>query len=721
MSQECILVVDDSREMVDYLTKDVLPSFDYTTIFAYDGQTGLALIRKKQPDLIMLDFNLPEMTGIDVLQQMARESISIPVILMTGYGSELSAIKAFRLGAKDYLIKPFTIDEVEETIDRSLVETRLLHDKAKLVEQLRRVKVEMSRQTSEMNTLFNIGKALTSLLSVTKVLERVLEAAIYLTKAEASTIWLLDENGSELRIYDHNGRLASSHSIAQSAKIDTPVSEVFRTGRPLRQSGPSGKGLKIKTGFFAHALLYTPLKLRGKTVGVLGVNNHSILQSFSKRDEFLLSFLADYAAIALENARVFQETDRALANRLEELNTLIEITRTITSSLDLDEVIQLTINQVHASWNIEASSLWLLDENTQTLRVLANVGTAPEILETLEISSSEGIVGHVVTTEKWIYTNDVETNRLHYRQVDDMTGFDTRSILCVPLISSGKVIGALQLLNKIDADFDEQDIERALAIAAAIAIAVANALLFDKAEFGKQQLEAIKDHFVATVSHDLRTPLNTISGFASSLVDIGPLNKQQTMFVERIAKATDQMMNLVNDLLELARINIQYKSMQQQCDISEIVKDANYEFQSIATARNILLLFKVDDNLPLILGDPIQLRRAISNLIDNAIKYSLDGKKIVITVVHKSSQVVISVCDQGLGIQKEDLPFIFEKFYRGRNLDQENIGAGLGLAIVKMVTELHGGQVYAQQCKNAGAEFILQLPSIGKIIDNQHI
>ena len=484
MSQECILVIDDSREMVNYLTRDVLPSFGYATIFAYDGQAGLTLIKKKQPDLIMLDFNLPKMTGIDVLQKMAQESITIPVILMTAYGSELSAIKAFRLGAKDYLIKPFTIDEIKETIDRSLVETRLLHDKAKLVEQLRRVKVEVSRQTGEMNTLFNIGKAITSLLSVTKVLERVLEAAIYLTKAEESTIWLLDEGGSELRVYEHNGRLVSSHSVAKSSKIDTPVGELLRTGQPLRQSGLSGEGLKIKTGFFARALLYTPLKLRGKIVGILGVNNRSVRQSFSKRDEFLLSFLADYAAIALENARVFQETDRALANRLEELNTLIEITRTITSSLNLDKVIQLTIKQVHASWNIEASSLWLLDKDKKTLRVLANVGTAPEILETLEISSSEGIVGHVVTNEKWIYTNNVDQHQLHYHQVDDMTGFNTRSILCVPLISSGKVIGALQLLNKIEADFDEQDIERALAIAAAIAIAVANALLFDKAEFG---------------------------------------------------------------------------------------------------------------------------------------------------------------------------------------------------------------------------------------------
>ena len=119
---------------------------------AYDGKSGLEIIRNKKPDLVMLDYNLPQMTGLDVLQQMAQESLKTPVVLMTGYGSELSAIEAFRLGAKDYLIKPFTVDEIVETIDRALVETRLLHDKAELAEEIRRLKVEMSRQNNEMRS-----------------------------------------------------------------------------------------------------------------------------------------------------------------------------------------------------------------------------------------------------------------------------------------------------------------------------------------------------------------------------------------------------------------------------------------------------------------------------------------------------------------------------------------------------------------------------------------
>lgn len=489
MSGEFILVIDDSREIVRHLTETVLPSFGYHTMHAYDGQAGLDIIREKKPDLVMLDYNLPQMTGLDILQQMAQESLKSPVVLMTGYGSELSAIEAFRLGAKDYLIKPFTVDEIVETIDRALVETRLLHDKAELAEEIRRLKVEMSRQNNEMRTLSNIGKAITSLLSVDDVLQRVLEAATYLTSAEECTIWLPDNEGKHLRPYDRQ----TSHRPNAQAPIlpmaDSPAGEVMQSGRPLRQSSMSGQGMKVKSGYFAHAVLFVPLQLRGITLGVLGVSNRSAYRAFSKQDEFLLSFLADYAAIALENARVFQAADQALATRLDELNTLIHITQTITASLDLQEVIHLTIQQVHDSWDIEASSLWLLDEPAQTLRVLTNVGTAVEQLSKIELKVDQGIVGHVVQTGQPLYTNDVANDSHHYREADQKTGFDTRSLLCVPLIFRDQVVGAMQLLNKIDGDFDVVDLERARAIAAAIAIAVSNALLFDEAESRKQQLE----------------------------------------------------------------------------------------------------------------------------------------------------------------------------------------------------------------------------------------
>jgi two-component system NtrC family sensor kinase len=808
MSGETILIIDDSKEIVKHLTEFVLPAYGYETLHAFDGQTGLQLIREKKPDLVMLDLHLPEMTGTDVLQQMAQDALSTPVVLMTGYGSEQSAIDAFRLGAKDYIIKPFTIDEIVETIDRALVETRLLHDKTELAGQLRRAKVELSRQAHELETLSNIGKAITSLLSVDQVLERVLEAAVQLTEAEESTIWMPDTSGEYLLAYGSKSGEADSSGYQKLSVTDSQVGQVFQTGRPLRQSRSSGQGIKIQAGFFARAILFVPLKLRGVTLGVLGVSHRVAFRSFSKQDEFLLSFLADYAAIALENARVFQAADLALAGRLVELNILSEIARTITSSLDLEEVVRLTIQQVHNSWRIEASSLWWLDESSKHLKVLANVGTPFDILNGVRLPVDAGIAGAVARTGKWIYTNDVASHPLHYRQADELTGFKTYSILCVPLVFRGQVVGAMELLNKIDGDFDDQDVERALSIAAAVAIAVSNALLFQEAETRKQHLEATlehsnnpilitdaagkmhllnqearnrlhllpeaigkpvaqvihspdlvalltepfndlpndlmltdgtiwlprvapipghgrililqdithlreldkaKDHFVATVSHDMRTPLNEIGSLAARLGEAGPLNDEQAELTAQIWQASQKMTGLVDGLLELAKVNTGLEQQSQPCDVLEIVSEVVHDFQSQALIRRVSLVLTAEPNIHPIQGHPAQLRRAVSNLVDNAIKYSPPDQEVEVIVSGGTQNVLVKVCDHGEGIAESDMPHIFDTFYRGKEVEGHE-GSGLGLALVYSIAQAHGGKIWVESGNGAGSTFLLQLP-----------
>lgn len=809
MSDECILVIDDSREIVKHLAQAVLPTFGYKTLYAHDGLTGLKLIREGKADLVVLDYNLPGMTGIDILQQMAQEGINTPVVLMTGYGSELSAIEAFRLGAKDYLIKPFTIDEVVDTINRALSETRLQHDKEELAEQLRRIKVEMRRQTHEMNALSRIGKAITSLLSVDKVLERVLEAAMYLTNAEDSTIWLPDPSGEQLKSYQRPGWDGDPAHILASESL---AGHVIEKGRPLRESTFSGRGVQVRPGHFARAILYVPLSLRGVTIGVLGVSNISLFRAFSQRDEFLLSVLADYAAIALENARVYQATDQALAARLEELNTLIDITQTITASLDLDEVTRMTIKQVHNSWDIEASSVWLLDETEKQLRVLTNVGTPMEILSQVKVPLGQGFVGHVAQTGKWIYTNDAHAHPVFYSEVDELTGFNTRSLLCVPLLFGGRIIGAMQLLNKVNDTFDDQDVEQAMTIASAIAIAVTNALLFKDAATRKQHLEATlehtnhpifimdnknrvlllnqnartrlnltkdavgkpasqvlpfpklaalieaqadkseinqlevefpdntiwtpeiasipnlgqilvlqdisrlkalnkaKDNFVTTVSHDMRAPLNTIIGFINGLEDVGTLNDQQQMFVERTLNAAEYMRALVDGLLELAQFSAELDPHHVPCDLKQIAQTVIDELQGQALARQVRLSLEMANGIGWVYGDAAQLRRALSNLVDNALKYSpVQGAVVMRVTAVLPSHVLIAVQDQGTGIDEADLPFIFDKFYRGQG-KEEITGTGLGLALVKTIAQSHNGLVWAENRKTGGATFYLQLP-----------
>ena len=502
MSGERILVIDDSKEIARHLTQQLLPTLGYETLQAFDGRSGLQLIRQEKPDLIMLDLNLPEMTGIDILQVMSRESLDIPVVLMTGYGSEKNAIDAFRLGIKDYLVKPFTVDEVVTAINRA-VSARNGEDAVEEISagsptpasQQNLANEGLRRQLNQMQTLFGIGKVVTSLLGVDQILERVLDAAVYLTNAEESIIWLPEAGSGTLRAYARKGGSDGSEKQLLSLSMrDSQVGQVMRSGRPLRLYTGTGQGFKVKTGYLARAIMYVPLMVRGKALGVLSVTNRLSPRAFSERDEFLLVALADYAAIALQNARTFQATDQALAAGTDELRTLVQITRMITSSLKLDEIVRLTIQQVHDSWKIQASSLWLVDEESQSLRVVDNVGTPKDMLRQFQVPLGQGIVGYVAQTGKPILTNDVANHPLHYRQIDAKTGFSTQQILCVPLVFRENIIGALQLLNPANGEFVEKDVERAEALASAVAVAVSNALQFQQAEARQHQLELTLEH-----------------------------------------------------------------------------------------------------------------------------------------------------------------------------------------------------------------------------------
>ena len=182
----------------------------------------------------------------------------------------------------------------------------------------------------------------------------------------------------------------------------------------------------------------------------------------------------------------------------------------------------MTIKQIHESWKVHAASIWLYDEARQTTRILTNFGTADEdILSRFEVPVGKGFVGHVIRTGKWIYTNEVDEHPLHYKAIDMETGFTTRSLLCVPLIFRDKVVGALQLINKLDGKFNEPDVERARSIGSAVAIAISNAQLFERAEMRQKQLEATLENIgLPTVLVDREDRLLLINRQARELLRV---------------------------------------------------------------------------------------------------------------------------------------------------------------------------------------------------------
>lgn len=310
MNDEIIFVVDDNRQINDFWTSKILPSLGYKTLSAYDGKTALDIIKNNEISLMLLDLQLPDMSGLDILRHLSSEGRYIPSILITANGSEHIAAEAFRLGVEDYLSKPVDADQLSEAITRALTESRLRREKAILTAHLK-------RQLSWQSVLTKIGQSVTSSLKHDQVLRRIVEAAIHITHAEEGFLALLDEESGQLYL-----RAAKNMDREKSQTMRLPVSDnliaqVFKTGKPVRTTTQSDEGplIKVVTGFLVHSLLHVPIQSKGKTLGVLSVVNHTSQRSFKEKDEVLLISLADYAAVAIENANLYSKAQDEIAER----------------------------------------------------------------------------------------------------------------------------------------------------------------------------------------------------------------------------------------------------------------------------------------------------------------------------------------------------------------------------------------------------------------------
>ena len=310
MNDEIIFVVDDNRQINDFWTKDILPSLGYKTLSAYDGTTALEIIRDNEISLMLLDLQLPDMSGLDILRKLSSENRQIPSILITANGSEHIATEAFRLGVEDYLSKPVDTEQLGEAITRALTESRLRREKAILTTHLK-------RQLSWQNVLTKIGQSVTSSLEHDQVLRRIVEAAVHITHAEEGFLALLDEESGQLYLRAVKNMDREKSQTMRLPVTDSLIAEVFDTGKPVRTSAQlDGEPLiKVVTGFLVHSLLYVPIQSKGKTLGVLSVVNHTNQRVFKENDEALLISLADYAAVAIENATLYSKAQEEIVER----------------------------------------------------------------------------------------------------------------------------------------------------------------------------------------------------------------------------------------------------------------------------------------------------------------------------------------------------------------------------------------------------------------------
>jgi two-component system NtrC family sensor kinase len=225
-----------------------------------------------------------------------------------------------------------------------------------------------------------------------------------------------------------------------------------------------------------------------------------------------------------------------------------------------------------------------------------------------------------------------------------------------------------------------------------------------------KELDRIKTDFVNTISHDIRSPLTSIYGFIGLIDRVGPINRQQAEFIRHIQSSVQHITALINDLLDLNRVEADYDLQMAEVRLADIIKPAisDLEYQISEKMQEVVL--SLPDDLPVIVGNALHLQRMVGNLVENALKFTPPMGRIDVRCRAEAGQTILEVADNGPGIPLADQPHIFEKFYRGSNTSQVTNGTGLGLSIVKSIVEKHHGRIWLES-SSLGTTFTVILPT----------
>ncbi len=294
MSGEKILVADDRRENLVFLADSVLRPEGYRVVTAIDGREAFSKAQAEKPDLIITDLKMPRMSGLEMMIALRKAGNNVPVILTTFYGSEQTAIQAFRLGARDYLVKPYDMEDMLESVERALIEVRLRRETNDLKEgaEIRR---HLEGRVRQLNSLCGIGKALNAIHDPDGVMRVAVDAAIYLTGADRGQLLLTDPGTDHLEV---RAVRDSSEPRAKSVRedgADVIAARASQTGQAVLAERSAGKE-KIPS-------LAVPLRTEKGIVGVLSIDAKPA-HPLDENDSYQMGILANFAAVALHNAQL---------------------------------------------------------------------------------------------------------------------------------------------------------------------------------------------------------------------------------------------------------------------------------------------------------------------------------------------------------------------------------------------------------------------------------
>jgi signal transduction histidine kinase len=473
----------------------------------------------------------------------------------------------------------------------------------------------------------------------------------------------------------------------------------------------------------ARSVVFAPLVREGQGIGAIFVSR-DIVSPFSEREIALLQTFADQAVIAIENARLFQELQsrtEQLGESVEQFRALAEVSQAVNSTLDLDQVLSTIVTRAVQLSATNFGAVYEYEEADKQLRLRATYGLDADVVEAMlakTLKLGEGATGEAAQTRAPVEVANVGSAAESFdgdlQKVIERAG--VRSLLAIPLLREGRVLGALSVSRTVTGAFPPEVTELLQTFAAQSAVAIQNARLFREIAQKSRELEIASQHkslFLANMSHELRTPLNAILGYTELIVDkiYGEVPQKITDVLDRVQKSGRHLLGLINDVLDLSKIEAgQLTLTLSDYSVHDAVQSAVTAVESLAREKGLRLVVDIAAKLPVGRADERRIVQVLLNLVGNAIKFTEQGE-VTVRVSRENGFFMVSVSDTGPGIPAAQHERIFEEFQQADgSATRANGGTGLGLAIARKIIELHGGRIWVESVVGKGSTFTFSLP-----------
>jgi GAF domain-containing protein len=626
------------------------------------------------------------------------------------------------LGARRMEVRPFTpaqIKLLETFADQAVIAL----ENARLFNELKE-SLEQQTATSEI-----LGVIASSPTDIQPVLDVVAEAAARL--CDASDAVIIRAEGESLKPAAHYGpvpsRMDMRYPLSRGfpggrAVIDQQTIHIHDIAAEIETEFPEAPLVHRHSG--ARTILATPLLREGISIGAIVIRRQEV-RPFSEKQIALLKTFADQAVIAIENVRLFQELEartRELAQSVGELRALGEVGQAVSSTLDLQTVLSTIVRHAVQLSRTDGGVIYEYDEAAEEFHLRASHLMEAEVVEALQatpVRPGQGATGRAATMRAPVQLPDIlneqEFSGSKVRPIFVRLGY--RSVLAVPLLREGRIMGALTVWRKQAGSFSSEVVQLLQTFATQSALAIQNARLFREIEEKSRQIEAANRHkseFLANMSHELRTPLNAIIGFSEVLGErmFGELNEKQAEYTEDILSSGRHLLSLINEILDLSKVEAGRIELELATfDLPLAIDNARTFVRERAAKHGINLDVTVDERLGDFVGDERKIKQILLNLLSNAVKFTPEGGRIGIKARQAGGSVEISVSDTGIGIAPEDQGKIFEEFRQvGGDYAHKREGTGLGLTLAKKFVELHGGRIWVESEVGKGSTFTFTLP-----------